>query len=48
MTGRSAEAPWSRRISTRSTSAPATGAPDDQDDHQRHQDGTWWSATSSQ
>ena len=39
MTGRSAEAPWSRRMSTRSTRAPAIEAPTTRMMSQGHQDG---------
>ena len=48
MTGRSAEAPWSRRISTRSTSAPEIDAPRTRMMSNATRMLTWWSVTSSQ
>ena len=48
MTGRSAEAPWSLRISTRSTSAPEMDAPTTRMTARATRMGTWWAVTSSQ
>ena len=48
MTGRSEDAPWSRRISTRSTSAPAMEAPMTRMITRERRTGTLWADTSSQ
>ena len=48
MTGRSAEAPCSRRISTRSTNAPAIDAPRIRTISRATSVGWWWAETSSQ
>ena len=48
MTGRSAEAPWSRRMSTRSTNAPEIDAPRIRTISRAAQVGWWWADTSSQ
>ena len=48
MTGRSAEAPCRRRMSTRSTSAPAMDAPTTRMITRDNRTGTLWAETSSQ
>ena len=48
MTGRSAEAPCSRRMRTRSTNAPAIEAPRIRTMSRAASVGWWWAETSSQ
>ena len=48
ITGRSEEAPWSRRISTRSTSAPEMEAPMTRMISRARSTGMLWATTNSQ